>query len=97
MQNENWLKFVSEVIDKMEKTENQQTELKCVYSELCQCILNEMDTHLKYNSQSKVTHEKFKSYKSFWNSDLTNLWKNMCAKERVFRSVSTDKELTSAM
>ena len=56
-----------------------------------------MDTHLKYNSQSKVTRKKLKSYKPFRNSDLTHLWRNMYAKERVFRSVSTDKELKSAM
>ena len=97
MQNENWLKCVSEMIDKIEKTENQQIELNCVYSKLCQCILNEMDTRLKYNSQSKVAHKKFKSYKPFWNSDLMHLRKNMCAKERAFRCISTDKEIKSAM
>ena len=85
------------MIDKIEKTESQQTELDCIYSKLCQCILNEMDTCLKYNSQSKVTRKRFKSYKHFWNSDLMHLWKNMCATERAFRSVSTDKELKSAM
>ena len=60
MQNENWLKDVSEVIDKIEENRKPQTKLDCVYSKLCQCILNEMDTHLKYNSQSKVTCKKFK-------------------------------------
>ena len=53
-----------------------------MYSEFCQCTIAEVDKYINYKSQGKMLRKKFKSYKPFWNSELTSLWKDMCHKER---------------
>ena len=45
---------------------------------------------LNYKSQGKMLRKKFKSYKPFWNSELTSLWKNMCHKERSARCLTSN-------
>ena len=45
-----------------------------------------MDKYLNYKSQSSISQKKFKYHKPFWNQELTQLWKNMCQKEKKFRS-----------
>ena len=37
-----------------------------------------------------MLRKKFKSYKPFWNSELTSLWKDMCHKERSARCLTSN-------
>ena len=50
----------------------------------------EVDKYINYKSQGKMLRKKFKSYKSFWNSELTSLWKDMCHKERSARCLTSN-------
>ena len=61
-----------------------------MYSEFCQCTIAEVDKYINYKSQGKMLRKKFKSYKPFWNSELTNLWKDMCHKERSARCLTSN-------
>ena len=49
-----------------------------------------MDKYINYKSQGKMLRKKFKSYKPFWNSELTSLWKDMCHKERSVRCLTSN-------
>ena len=61
-----------------------------MYSEFCQCTIAEVDKYINYKSQGKMLRKKFKSYKPFWNSELTGLWKDMCHKERSARCLRSN-------
>ena len=87
-----WLNQINAVIEKLQNTQNQQCQLDSVYLEFCQNVTAEMDKHLDYKCQSKSLRKKFKSYKPFWNSELTKLWKDMCSKERAVRCVKNNSQ-----
>ena len=61
-----------------------------MYCEFCQCTIAEVDKYINYKSQGKMLRKKFKSYKPFWNSELTSLWKDMCHKERSARCLTSN-------
>ena len=77
MQNDNWISQIDDLLKKLQKTENEQNQIDSVYSEFCKCTIAEMDKHLNYKVQSKSLRKRFKSYKPFWNNELTKLWKDV--------------------
>ena len=83
---------IKNVINKFENTQGEQLEVNEVYDKFCKCILNEMDKYLNYKSQSSISQKKFKYHKPFWNQELTQLWKNMCQKEKKFGSFVGTKQ-----
>ena len=92
MQNDNWISQINDLLEKLQKTENKQHELDSVYSEFCKCTIAEMDKHLNYKVQSKSLRKRFKSYKPFWNNELTKMWKAMCLKEKSYISAKKNQQ-----
>ena len=60
------------------------TEIDNMYNKFCAVICEDMDTYLKYTFAQKKTRKYFKIHKSFWDDNLTILWKDMNATENAF-------------
>ena len=51
-----------------------------------------MDMFLDYKGSNKKTKKKLKFNKPYWTSDLTKMWKDMRAKEKLYLKSHADKK-----
>ena len=73
---------ISEVIRTIEFCRENQDEIDNIYSEFCDIISKEMENKLQCNGGSKKTRKRLRKTKSYWNDELSSLWKNMHDKEK---------------
>ena len=79
-----WRSAVTNMINKLQLLKANQRELDSIYSDLCSKLFKEMDSQLKYTDASTKVKKKLKNSKPYWNSNLTELWKNMNKTEKIF-------------
>ena len=72
------------IILKIESARETQTEIDTIYNDLCNVITTEMDKCIPRFETGKKTKRRFKSHKSYWNEDLSELWNAMHSKEKQF-------------
>ena len=56
-----WCQVCEELINKIENIANAEAQVDDVYTELCSCIFNEMDNHIRYSNQTKNMRNNLKT------------------------------------
>ena len=73
------------LIDKLQNDQTNQQKVNELYAELCKSLFQEIDNNIEYKLvNSNRSKKKFKISKPYWDVELTNLWKDMNSKERLF-------------
>ena len=84
MNNFKWHQALVNIIDNIETSIKQQSELENIYKHIINTITAEMEAHLKFKDCTKKSKQKYKHAKPYWSEKLTLLWKEMSKKERVY-------------
>ena len=77
-------------IDLIENSRNTQASIDGIYDNLCEIILNEMETKIP-KFTNKRNNKRFKNRKPYWNDQLRELWNIMGEKENNFISYKGKK------
>ena len=85
MSNPEWADKIDMAITNLESKVTSQNHLNSLYDSLCSIIQTEMKEYIPYRGNNQKLNKKFKYSKPYWNEELTKLWKDMSAKEKVFR------------
>ena len=70
-----WRSVATEIFDRIENLENQQTVFDALYNDLCKSLFREMDDHIRYSDSTKNIRKKFKNYKPYWSNRLREEYK----------------------
>ena len=74
-----------QMINDIEQCRQSQEEIDSQYNLFCTFYNNEMKKHFRYFNVHKVANKAAKRCrKPFWNSELKNLWQDLCRKEKVY-------------
>ena len=84
MSNNLFISSLDLIINEIQFAETSQNSLDCAYNNLCKVIFDEMDKFLGSPTESKKSRKLFKSYKPFWNENLTELWRDMHEAEKQY-------------
>ena len=90
MNNDEWQHELDELVARIEQCQHTKQEIVDVYNKLCTIILSEMDRCGQYKEASHVTRKRHKPYKPYWNTNLSQLWKDMHEKEKICRKYKGD-------
>ena len=90
MNNDEWQHELYELVVRIEQCQHIKQEIDDVYNKLCTIILSEMDGCGQYKEASNVTRKRHKPYKPNWNTNLSQLWKDMHEKEKICRRCKRD-------
>ena len=71
-------------ITKLETLQSDQHNIDEAYNDFCEQLVSEMDSYLDMGSADRQTRKRYKSYKPFWDEELTNLWLDMKNKNKLF-------------
>lgn len=75
---------ILDIISKIEMCRETQDQIDKVYDDFCDMIIREMaETIPKYDWSNKG-RTKLRFHKPYWNDELTDLWKNMRNKEKLY-------------
>ena len=91
MNNDEWQHELYELVARIEQCQHTKQEIDDVYNKLCTIILSEMDRCGQYKEASNVTRKRHKPYKPYWNTNLSQLWKDMHEKEKMCRKYKGDR------
>ena len=73
-----------EIIQVIESTRETQNNVDVIYESLCNAILGEMNDRIPKYDTSKATRKRHRTYKPYWNDNLSELWNAIRLKEREF-------------
>ena len=73
------------MISDIERCSNHQNDIDSCHKDICNVLYKEMDAFLLLKDTNKKIRKKFKYYKPYWNDHLSELWRNMRDKEKLFR------------
>ena len=91
MNNDEWQHELYELVARIEQCQHTKQEIDDVYNKLCTIILSEMVRCGQYKEVSNVTRKRHKPYKPYWNTNLSQLWKDMHEKEKMCRKYKGDR------
>ena len=69
MNNESWNEKITDLIIKLETQINVNNELDCIYDNLDNVIVNEMDKYINVKCIPKQLKEKMRNSKPYWSKD----------------------------
>ncbi len=95
MNNSIWNACIQRLITECENVQNQQNEIDSLYNRFCDVLTCEMDEYLKYSDASGKCRKRLKLHKPYWTDELTDLWKDMCHKERIHRKCKGNRRQKS--
>ena len=76
---------VLNTINRLETGRKNQTEIDRLWGEIKMLFLNEMSKLPDLpTSSNKKSNRSFKKSQPFWNTDLEQLWKEVCRTERLY-------------
>ena len=84
MQSELSRNALCELIQTIESTRETQNNVDAIYDGLTNTILNEMNNRIPKYDTSKRTRKRHRTYKPYWNDNLSELWNAMRLSEREF-------------
>ncbi|CAG2209988.1 unnamed protein product [Mytilus edulis] len=90
---------LNQLILDLEHSENNQLEIDNKYDELVNIIQDEMNSKLdkrKVYCADGISNKRRKMKKPWWNDNLTVLWNEVCAAERIWRKNPNRNERKSA-
>jgi len=79
-----WCQAISAIIDKLSERMIEGEKMDVLYGNMCTTIFEELDAHLEFRYIGKVSKSKFKSQKPYWNNELSQMWKEMTRREKLF-------------
>ena len=92
LHSEIWRTAVLDIISRLEHMNEVQSDLDCIYDDLCKSIFKELDSHFDYKVVGTKSKKKLRLYKPYWNEELSVLWKEMSQAERVFSRCKGSKQ-----
>ena len=84
LKSRNWCDAVAHICDRLLQLENDQEEIDHIYTDLCRNLFGEMDQFLEYKKASTNTKKQLKLSKPYWNSALSQLWRQMKNAEKRY-------------
>lgn len=83
-------------ISRIETCRETQCDMDTIYGNLCEAIKDEMNRNLpKY--ESRGTNKRYKTRKSYWNGNLSDLWKLLRERERAFLKCNDNQRVKTAL
>ena len=94
MSNITWRNELNVLIDKLQTRCDDQNDIDILYNDMCKYTFAEMDKFLSYKEfTGRKTGKLLKFHKPYWDNRLTELWKDMCIKEKEFlKTMSGSRE-----
>ena len=77
----------------IETCRESQENIDRTYSELCTIITSEMECNIPKFDWSKRSRKKFRTHKPYWNNELTELWRKMREKEKLYLKHKRNKNI----
>ena len=93
MNSEVWRQAIAEIIALREIQITSQSEVDEKYDDFCKILMKELDSLLKLKSSSPKVRKKLRISKPFWNQELTDLWRTLRDKEKVYLSFRGTKAM----
>ncbi len=73
-----------EAIDNLQALRISQESVDVAYKEFCDSLLAEMDKYLEYDYVNYHVKKRLRIHKPFWDQELTELWKVMKDKNKLY-------------
>ena len=85
MNNVKWSEEISLTLHRLNNLCVNQTNIDSAYNEFCNLVFQEMDCYLKYSVVTdKKVSKQLKPQKTYWDNELTCLWKLLREQEKLF-------------
>ena len=97
MNNETWYKEIDAFIFRIENNIKSDSELNILYEEFCTVTQKELDKYVYFKRISNTGSRKFKYSKPYWNSELTEKYKDMSSKELIYRKCKGPRSRKQAL
>ncbi len=81
-----WQDSINELVQRVERCHDVQSNVDGVYREFCNVLKREMEKYLSYSCAIAGGRKRFRNAKHFWSDELTFLWKDMTNTERQLSS-----------
>jgi hypothetical protein len=87
---------IDQLLDNINASEKTQTDIDTLYDNFVTIIKDEMENKLSkkiVKLREGVSNKRRRRRKEWWNSELTELWNNLCeAEENWLKSSGRDKQ-----
>ena len=89
--------LLNETIHKIESQELDQTHIDRIYKDICDIYYTELNNKVRFKYISKKNKKRYRhSPKEWWNDNLENLWKDLCASEKEYLKHEGPKRIKAA-